>query len=153
MHLPDPLRLRPEFQQDPKTAPETQQAPPPRTDEFATRDRAGEGAPQGSTEQPGQAQPSSGSDPCLNQLLLILPMLLIFYFLLIRPQQKRDKELRALIAAAQKGDKIVTNSGLHGVITQLDDKTVTIRTDGEGKVKLTFDRAAIGRIVREEKAG
>ncbi len=170
MQIPPVLRFRPEFQpQDPQPPAEAKpqnptntQAPPqqqePQGGEFVTRRRDQDGRPEmqaPSDRSSGGGTPPAGAqqDQCWNTLLMILPMILIFYFLLIRPQQKRDKELRAMIAAVQKGDRVVMNSGLHGTVAQLDDKTVTIRIDGEGKIRLTFDRAAIGRIVREEKAG
>ena len=71
----------------------------------------------------------------------------IFYFLILRPQQKRQKERQKLLEAVKKGDKIVTAGGLHGTVAGLDDKTVLIEV--ADKVKMKFDRSAIASIVRE----
>lgn len=77
------------------------------------------------------------------QLLLLLGMFAIMYFLLIRPQQKQEKQRKAMVNALKKGDSVVMNSGLHGVIDAIDESTVTIRADRD--VQLTFDRVAIAR--------
>lgn len=74
-------------------------------------------------------------------LMPIILMFVIFYFLLIRPQQKRQKEVRAMQDSLQKGDKVITIGGFHGVIHSLDEATVVIQA-GDG-TKLTYDRSAI----------
>lgn len=83
----------------------------------------------------------------LVQLSPIILMFVIFYFLLIRPQQKRQKEVREMQAALQKGDKIVTIGGLHGVIDAIDEDKVVITCQN---AKLTFDRAAIREVKNDE---
>lgn len=59
-------------------------------------------------------------------LIPLVFMFAIFYFLLIRPQQKKAKEHRALLDALKKGDQIVTAGGMHGKVTALDDQVVTL---------------------------
>jgi len=59
-------------------------------------------------------------------LLFPVALIIIFYFLLIRPQQKRNKEHKELVAGSKKGDEIVTNGGLLGKITEVDDHFVTL---------------------------
>lgn len=76
------------------------------------------------------------------QLLPFILMLVIFYFLLIRPQQKRAKERNAMLASLKKGDQVVTIGGMHGTITDLDDDTVTLKVSENTKIK--FERSAIG---------
>jgi preprotein translocase subunit YajC len=71
----------------------------------------------------------------------------IFYFLMVRPQQKKAKERQKMLEAVKKGDKIITAAGLHGTIAGLDDKTVLVQV--ADNVKLKFERSAIGSIVRE----
>ena len=69
-----------------------------------------------------------------------LPLILIFvifYFLLIRPQQKKVKEHQAYIAALKKGDAVVTNGGIHGIITGLTDTVVTLEIADGGKIKIS----------------
>jgi len=83
-----------------------------------------------------------------SSIFLILLMFVLFYFLLIRPQQKRQKERDSMLAALKKGDRVVTIGGLHGTIVDLDDKTVVLRT---GDTRLTFERTAISTILRDDK--
>jgi preprotein translocase subunit YajC len=79
----------------------------------------------------------------------LLLMFVLFYFLLIRPQQKRQKAVQQMQGDLQKGDKVVTIGGLHGIVDALDEGTVVIKC-GDGS-RLTYDRAAI-RDVKESAA-
>jgi preprotein translocase subunit YajC len=81
----------------------------------------------------------------LQQFLPIIIMFAIFYFLLIRPQQKRAKQRNAMLAALKKGDKIVTIGGVHGTIQDISDDTVTVRI--AHNVNVTFDRGAVNSVV------
>lgn len=75
-------------------------------------------------------------------------MFAIFYFLLIRPQQKRQKQVKEMQDNLSKGDKIVTIGGLHGTIDALDDTTIVIKcTDGS---RLTYDRQAIREVLNSD---
>ena len=81
-------------------------------------------------------------------LVGILPMVLIFvvfYFLLIRPQQKRAKEHRAMVASLEKGNEVVTNGGVLGKITDFDDSFVTLQIAAEVSVKV--QRPAISQMM------
>ncbi|WP_216829122.1 preprotein translocase subunit YajC [Alkalihalobacterium elongatum] len=81
----------------------------------------------------------------------ILPLLLmfaIFWFLLIRPQQKRQKAIREMHAGLQKGDKIVTIGGLHGVIDSIDEDIMVLLVNDNRK--LTFDRNAVREVVNPD---
>jgi preprotein translocase subunit YajC len=79
------------------------------------------------------------------QLLFFAAIFAIFYFLLIRPQQKQRKERETMLAAVKKGDRVVTTGGLHGTVMGLNEHTITLKVADQ--VKLEFDRSAIGRIV------
>jgi preprotein translocase subunit YajC len=82
----------------------------------------------------------------------ILPMIVIFvifYFLLIRPQQKRQKELKAMIDNLAYGDTVITSGGIHGKITGLTDTVATLEI--ADKVRIKVSRSAIGSII--QKAG
>lgn len=68
----------------------------------------------------------------------------LFYFLFIRPQQKRQRDRQTLLRSLQKGDKVVTIGGVHGTVLDLDDDTVTLRV-GEN-VKLVFERSAVNAV-------
>ena len=75
-------------------------------------------------------------------------MVVIFYFLLIRPQQKKAKDHQAMLKTIAHGDKVTTNGGIIGVITGLKDKSITLRS---GDTKLEILRSAIAEI--NEKSG
>lgn len=82
-----------------------------------------------------------------NALVGYVPLVVIigaFYFLLLRPQQKRQRERNQLLQSVQVGDRVVTIGGLHGVVEELDTTTVKISVQ-EGQA-LTFDRSSINRI-------
>lgn len=66
----------------------------------------------------------------------LILMFVIFYFLLIRPQQKRTKEHRAMVSNLKKGDRIITSGGLHGRITGLDETTLTVEIADKVRVKI-----------------
>ena len=101
---------------------------------------AGTGAPAAPAGQPQQ--------PCGTEMWIMMPaMLLIMYFMVIRPDQKRRKDQQNLLASVKVGDRVVTVGGLHGVIAKLADKTVTLKIDG---VQATFDRVAIARVERDD---
>lgn len=68
----------------------------------------------------------------------------IFYFMMIRPQQKRAKEHQKLLSSVKKGDKVVTTSGMHGSVYEVDDATVTITIASNCHV--TFDKSAVGTV-------
>ncbi|MCK0471126.1 preprotein translocase subunit YajC [Halalkalibacter sp. APA_J-10(15)] len=81
----------------------------------------------------------------------VIPLILmfaIFYFLLIRPQQKKQKAINEMHSALQRGDKIITIGGLHGTIDAIDEDRIVILVNDNRK--LTFDRTAIREIVNPD---
>jgi preprotein translocase subunit YajC len=100
---------------------------------------------------PGQAPGGGGQgQPGGNALGLLFPLLLtfaIFYFLLIRPQQRQAKARQEMLKALKKGEDVVTTGGLHGKIVGITDKVVTLEVADLGgqKIRLRFDRDQIGR--------
>lgn len=88
------------------------------------------------------AQAAPAGQP--NLLVSMAPLVfifVIFYFLLIRPQQKKQKDHEKLVAAVKTGDQVVTNAGIHGTVSNVKEKTVIIKI--ADNVKVEFDRAAI----------
>lgn len=87
----------------------------------------------------------------------LILMFVIFYFLLIRPQQKKTKEHRSMIESLKKGDRIVTSGGLHGRITGISDTTLTIEIADKVRVKLNRGNVAgiaqQGSPAQKESAG
>jgi preprotein translocase subunit YajC len=82
-------------------------------------------------------------------LLPIILFFVIFYFLLIRPQQKRQRAIQQMQANLKKGDKIITIGGLHGIIDSVNEDKVVIRA-GDG-TRLTYDRSAVREVVEEKE--
>lgn len=72
-------------------------------------------------------------------------IILIMYFLMIRPQNKKQKELQRMLDALKKGDKVVTIGGIHGTVTNVKDDIVTLRVDDN--TKIDFNRSAIASVV------
>jgi len=98
--------------------------------------------------------PSGGPGAVMTQVLFFAAIFAIFYFLLIRPQQRQKKERESMLSAVKKGDRVVTSSGLHGTVVGLNDQTVTLKIADQ--VKVDFDRASLARIVPargEKEAG
>jgi preprotein translocase subunit YajC len=85
------------------------------------------------------------------QLIILVLMVAIFYFLLIRPQQRRLKALQALQASLQLGDEIVTSAGFFGTIRRFDGEVVTIELSPG--VEARVNRRAISARVNPEPAG
>ena len=97
------------------------------------------------------AAPSASSTPQF--LSTIVPFVLIigiFYFFLIRPQNKKQKETEKMIAALKKGDNVVTIGGVHGVVSSTKEKTVIVKVDDGCKIE--FSRSAIAGVENEKPA-
>ena len=73
----------------------------------------------------------------------------IFYFFIIRPQNKKQKDTEKMISAVKKGDKIITIGGVHGEVTSTKEQTVIVKVDDECKIE--FSRSAIASVVVDEK--
>jgi len=91
-----------------------------------------------------QANTAAAPSNFLVQLAPLFFIGIIFYFLLIRPQQKQRKAHQALLAAVKTGDKVVTNSGIHGMIANVKEQTVLLKV--ADNVKIEIDKAAITGI-------
>ncbi len=88
-----------------------------------------------------------------SMLMTVLPFILIiaiFYFFIIRPQNKKQKETEKMINALKKGDKVVTIGGIHGVVSSTKEKTVIVKVDDN--TKLEFNRSAIATVVTDKPA-
>jgi preprotein translocase subunit YajC len=88
---------------------------------------------------------AGGAAAFVQPLILFGAMFAIFYFIVLRPQQRQKAERERMLAALKKGDKVVTSSGMHGTVVTLGEHTVTLRVADQ--VKVEFDRGAIGRVV------
>ncbi len=90
-----------------------------------------------------QSSPPSQGNPMIS-LLMFGGLFIIMYFMLIRPQRKRQKEHQELINSLNKGDEVVLTSGMIGKITALNDNYITLDT---GSVELKFQRVAVHAVL------
>ena len=95
---------------------------------------------------PGEGAPGFG-----NFFPIMMLMFGVFYFFLIRPNQKRDRARRDLLASLSKGNKVVTNGGICGTIVGLNEKTVVLRVSDDPVTKIEFLRASISQVATEEE--
>jgi preprotein translocase subunit YajC len=86
----------------------------------------------------------------LSFLVLLLPMILIFYLLILRPQKKQESNRKAMIAALKKNDRVLTNGGLLGVVTNVRDDEITLRVDEARDVKVRISPNFIASVVNKE---
>ncbi len=96
--------------------------------------------------QQGQRQPGMGD--------LFVPMILmfvIFYFLLIRPQRQKQKKVQEQISAMKKDDKVVTIGGMHGLVTNVKDRTVILKL--ADNVKVEFEKTAVASVIAKDAGG
>lgn len=100
-------------------------------------------------QQPQQAQP--GGD-LLQLVLMLVVMGLIWWFLVFNPQRKAEKARRAKLEAIQKGDRVRTRGGIEGVVVRVQDDTVTLKIDTEGKVHVPFAKPYIEDVLASEPA-
>lgn len=104
-------------------------------------------------EAAAQVAAPAGAPPEPHPLMSMVPlglMLVVVYFMMIRPQQKRMKEQQSLLEKLKHGDEVVTQSGIFGTISQVNDKIVTLEVDKN--VKLRVLKAQIATVVTGEKA-
>ena len=105
------------------------------------QDGAQQAAPGGGGGAPAQPQSPFGS-----MWILIIAFVFIMYFLTIRPNQKREKERKQMLAALAKGDRVVTSGGICGTVVGLSEKSVVLRVDDDSNLKIEFLRGAIAQI-------
>jgi preprotein translocase subunit YajC len=88
--------------------------------------------------------------PGATNLIMIAAIIGVFYFFMIRPQMKKQKELKKFRENLAQGDKIVTIGGIHGKILEVTDTTVLISVEGN---KLRLDKTAIAQSVEDQIGG
>ncbi len=96
-----------------------------------------------------QAKGAAGSKPDMTSMVVMMGVIMaIMYFMMIRPEQKRQKKRESMLAAVQKNAKIVTSGGIHGTVQSVKDKTVMVKVaDG---VVMEFARASIGSVLNDD---
>ena len=83
----------------------------------------------------------------MSSLIMIVAMIVIFYFFMIRPQAKKQKELKKFREAMKPGDKVVTIGGIHGKILEIAESTVLISSEG---TKIRVEKSAIAQSIDDQ---
>ena len=92
-----------------------------------------------------QTAPAATPGGDIFQIVFLVGLFVLFYFIAIRPQRKRQKEHAAMVAALEKGNEVVTSSGILGKVTNLDEHYVVLRV--ADKVELKFQRVHIHAVL------
>ncbi len=93
----------------------------------------------------GQQGADGKSNPFMSMLPLIL-IIVVFYFFMIRPQMKKNKDQKKFREALKKGDKVITIGGVHGKIIEVNDTTFIIETEGQGRLKIERSAVALNAV-------
>ncbi|MGB5849700.1 MAG: preprotein translocase subunit YajC [Ignavibacteriaceae bacterium] len=93
-------------------------------------------------------QGGEGGGSMVSTIIMFGAIFLIFYFMIIRPQQKKSKQREKLLSNLEKGDKVVTSGGIHGIISGLDEKTCLLQVSDNLKIKV--ERSAIGTVISKK---
>jgi preprotein translocase subunit YajC len=103
--------------------------------------------------QPGQAAPPGDPNAGIRMAVMVAGLILMGYFLFIRPMKQKEQEARNMIQSIKENDRVITIGGIHGVVTnvQRDADRVTIRVDESTGTKLKLNMSAIARIVKTEE--
>ena len=93
------------------------------------------------------APPAQGGQQS-NPILSFLPLIVIgaiLYLMIYRPQKKRQKEREALVGQMEKGDKVITSSGMHGTVSQIEEKKILLQVSDN--TKIWFEKASVSTVV------
>ncbi len=94
------------------------------------------------------ASPAPAPGGGLIGMLPILFFVVIMYYVMIRPQMRKQKEQAALVSQLKTGDRVVTSSGIHGLISNVKDRTVIVKV--ADNVKIEMDKSAIATVVKAD---
>jgi preprotein translocase subunit YajC len=87
---------------------------------------------------------ASATGSMLSTVVMFGAVFLIFYFMIIRPQNKKQKAMQKMISAVKKGDKVITIGGVHGTVHSVKDKTVVIKVDDSSRIE--FSKSALASV-------
>ena len=97
-----------------------------------------------------QAATASAQGGLLSMILPFALIFVIFYFFIIRPQNKKQKETKKMIDSLKKGDKIVTIGGIYGVVSSTKENTIIVKVDDGAKIE--FSRSAVSSVITDAPA-
>ena len=91
------------------------------------------------------AQGGEQGSSAISTVIMFGSIILIFYFMIYRPQRKRQKDREALISKMDKGDKVILSGGLHGTISSIEDTTILVQVSDN--TKLRFEKSSVNTVV------
>jgi preprotein translocase subunit YajC len=106
-------------------------------------------AQEGVPDLPPPTQPTG--NPMMSMLWMVVLFIGVMYFLMIRPNQKREQERQRMLGSLAKGDRVMTSGGIVGTVVGLTEKTVVLRVNEEN-TKIEFARNAVAQITSKEGA-
>jgi preprotein translocase subunit YajC len=104
---------------------------------------------------PAAGNGAGGSSDFLRMMLPLAVIMILFYFLMIRPQKKKESDFQRMVAGLKENDHVVTIGGIHGVVTnvQRDAERITVRIDESTGTKIRINASAIARVVTDDDNG
>ena len=98
----------------------------------------------------GSGGSSGGSGQLVTTIITFGLVILIFYFLIIRPQSRKQKETKRMLSEIKKGDKVATSGGMRGTVQTVSEETVVLKVDDN--TKLEFSKSAISNVIEQNPA-
>ena len=93
---------------------------------------------------------SGGSNQMVTMIVTFGLIIVIFYFLIIRPQRKKQKDTQSMLSTLRKGDKVATAGGIRGVVTAVKETTVTVKVDDNTKIE--FNKSAVSSVIERKES-
>ena len=101
------------------------------------------------TGEAGAAGAAGGGSGTWSMLIVMPLIILVFYFLVMRPQNKKQKEAKKMLEGLRKGDRIVTIGGLRGTVVSVKDDAVVLKVDDN--TKLEYSKSAVATVLKREE--
>jgi len=95
-------------------------------------------------------QATGGGNQMITMIVTFGLIIVIFYFLIIRPQRKKQKDTQSMLSTLRKGDKIATAGGIRGVVTAVKESTVTVKVDDNTKIE--FNKSAVSNVLERRES-
>ncbi len=94
-----------------------------------------------------------GSGGGLNMIMLMVPVFIIMYVLMIRPQKRKEKQRKEMISKIKKNDRVVTIGGIHGTVVTVKDNETVIKVDESSNTRLKLSKSAVAKVIDQENSG
>ncbi len=96
-------------------------------------------------QQPGAPDPTG---QLISTVVMFGLIIAVFYFFIIRPQQKRQREMKQMLDQLKRGDRVITSAGIHGTVAEIDDNTVVLQV--ADNVRMRFEKVAIATVEKKQ---